>query len=876
MKILSSALLGQIRSEIEMSPVGICRYLELEKGDYNTPTAMVTEAIEDILAMPTKRYPVVRPELEESHLDIEVLVDISLREIFNALFDTGMKVDSGEPRVPNVIIADRLGRRLQAAQFIAEAVEDNGTDLASLESIILSKTCKDGYIAVSDIPDTGSFNFSKGVMSEEDWEARTGYWATDQSRKLALFMVSTVVETLEEFEYKNERNDGKEVGYLCCNSAKYLQDHCSRYRDFSMKTEPMTVPPKDWTKAYQGGFYTTSLNFHYNFIKRKNALQSHAMMGDTLDIEHAVGVNKAQQTAYRVNLNVHNTMLALLESGEKVDFLEFTQDTPPELLEKIECSQEYLEEDAKTELTEEELSAYNAARSEHYSNVKEQKTELDRFRSKCLSKQSTIDVAVKYAEESALWFVTNCDYRGRYYTHTTTLSPLGSDLDRGYLEFAEGHRLGSQEAINYVAHSVANNFGKDKLTIQDRVMWTYFNTQMLSDIANDPVGNLDMWQFEDDPTQALVSAFEWTAIMENGVDHVSHFINYRDQSCSGLGVFSALLRDATGGGAVNLTDNSTMRDVYTEVLTIAMSDSRLDEALEKLNGRDIDDRQLGAEALQIVREKCPRVFKERKLAKRPVMTMVYASRFITCLEEIYDVLRSDKYRINSILDRKQFNVFSKLLAHAVWMSIGDVVIGAKTGMDWMIDSVKTVATSRTKNLPVLVKMEEGKPYKVLSGDKKRQNFCTKVTWTTPTGLVVHQSYDQVHTDVLVQRSRSGKAKSIYFKSAVSGLVDVNKMANGINANYVHSLDSSLLTRIVNSYSGELSVIHDSFGCHAHLGAELDKVQREQFVKLFEQDLLGKLRQELQDQIGDGSILDAPPFIGDLDLNQVLNSHFIYS
>ena len=72
----------------------------------------------------------------------------------------------------------------------------------------------------------------------------------------------------------------------------------------------------------------------------------------------------------------------------------------------------------------------------------------------------------------------------------------------------------------------------------------------------------------------------------------------------------------------------------------------------------------------------------------------------------------------------------------------------------------------------------------------------------------------------------------------------------------------------------LSMIHDSYGCHAPLVASMRQVIREEFYKMHSNDLLKNLQLELQEQLG--VQLPDPPERGDLDIGLVLTSDYFFA
>jgi DNA-directed RNA polymerase len=112
--------------------------------------------------------------------------------------------------------------------------------------------------------------------------------------------------------------------------------------------------------------------------------------------------------------------------------------------------------------------------------------------------------------------------------------------------------------------------------------------------------------------------------------------------------------------------------------------------------------------------------------------------------------------------------------------------------------------------------------------------------------------------------------------------DSRGQANGIAPNYVHSLDGAHLRALARSAKkagiDHLSVVHDSFATHAARTDELAKLLRSTFVDQYEPDLLRRFYEEVYATLPPAwaAALPEPPAGGDLDLNEVRRSPYLFS
>ena len=108
-------------------------------------------------------------------------------------------------------------------------------------------------------------------------------------------------------------------------------------------------------------------------------------------------------------------------------------------------------------------------------------------------------------------------------------------------------------------------------------------------------------------------------------------------------------------------------------------------------------------------------------------------------------------------------------------------------------------------------------------------------------------------------------------------LDGKRMVNGIAPNYIHSLDATLMFRTVERLMARgvssFALIHDSYGVHAADTDKLAEEVREAYIELFEDNPL----YDFVEQAAPFKALEVKDImIGDLDLNEVRNSEYIFS
>ena len=103
--------------------------------------------------------------------------------------------------------------------------------------------------------------------------------------------------------------------------------------------------------------------------------------------------------------------------------------------------------------------------------------------------------------------------------------------------------------------------------------------------------------------------------------------------------------------------------------------------------------------------------------------------------------------------------------------------------------------------------------------------------------------------------------------------------DGIVAHLVHSMDAAHMMRTIHRLYAEgirhFAMVHDSYGVHACDVDLLNRVLREEFVRIYSEPVLQNFRDQ-QRKAHPGISLPDPPQTGDLDIQQVLSSPYFFA
>jgi DNA-directed RNA polymerase len=584
---------------------------------------------------------------------------------------------------------------------------------------------------------------------------------------------------------------------------------------------PMVHAPRDWKHPYAGGYLTDALKPRLVRTRSREYLDE---LG-SLDLSNVLqAVNAVQATPWRINTRVLEVLRTLWDNEINSKGLPSRHDKP------LPVRPHGVPTDAKmADLAIEQQEALKEWKREA-AKIHEKNYSLRSERAQVAQK---LFVADKFKGEDAIYFPHYLDFRGRVYPYANFLNPQGDDVAKGLLQFAEGKALGETGAYWLAVH-IANLFGVDKVSFDDRIDWVMQHEEQILESALDPIDGEGFWQTADDPFCALAACIEWMGYKTNGDAHVSHLSIAMDGSCSGLQHFSALLRDEIGGAAVNLVPSEKPADVYTAVSKRAqvMSDESDSEYASTWQGKFC-----------------------RKVAKQPTMTLCYSATkrgMHKQIEAALDKLDAEEGRwLHGDVENYAASGYA---AAVIWDALGEVVVAARGAMDWLQSASKLLSKAK---LPI--------------------------RWTTPMGLPVMQAY-RIEEGTRVKVFVDGVETKLML-AVETEEIDSRRQSSGIAPNFVHSLDSSHLMRTAQLCTingiGSLAVIHDSFGTHACDTDKLHAVIRTAFVEQYTPDVLGRFRDEVGTQLRATRpelLAELPelPGYGSLDLQAVHNSDFLFA
>ncbi|TYZ68673.1 hypothetical protein PybrP1_007405 [[Pythium] brassicae (nom. inval.)] len=608
---------------------------------------------------------------------------------------------------------------------------------------------------------------------------------------------------------------------------------------------PMLVPPKRWDSVVNGGY----LKLHTKIMRqRDSAWQMDCVKrGEMQPLFKAL--NLLAEVPWVINKDVLDVILKVWENGGGFGDLPSRVD-----LELPEWKPEY-ETDPEARETYEKMVR----------KIQQRNQELHSLRCDTLYK---LQVAEEFKDEQALYYPYNMDFRGRVYPIPPNLNHLGSDLSRSLLIFRDRKPLGVS-GLRWLKIHLANVFGVDKCSFDERVAFTEAHLHKAVASARDPFGEGDCawWKDADYPFLALGVCFELARALASPdpTQYLSNIPIHQDGSCNGLQHYAALGRDELGGQQVNLVPAPAPSDVYTGVATQVMQKVERDAALELPDELpdvervlDDDSPEERARKLAVREQWALRRRKKhaqfllgtitRKVVKQTVMTSVYGVTYIGARKQISarleEVFLTKGMLMDSELEDQIYHA-SCYAAEVTMESMGDLFTSARNIMTWLGDCASKVAGNGQA-----------------------------MSWITPLGLPVVQPYRRNTS----QQVRT-KVQHVLMVLTEQLPVSSGRQKTAFPPNFVHSLDSThMLMTAVKCLEDDgiaFAAVHDSYWTHASSVDTMNVRLREQFVELYEQPLLEDLLTELRLRFPKTHFHDIPE-LGTLDLAVVKDSPYFFN
>ena len=628
------------------------------------------------------------------------------------------------------------------------------------------------------------------------------------------------------FTHLQQPRKGKKVGVLYLNSNLMEQLKREPVGDFIAKHLPMVVEPKPWRRLNEGGFLESKTSFvrvKPGDVEQKLYTDAAIKSGDLKQVFK--GLDVLGKTPWQINKEVLGVLMEAWNGGEEIANM-------PPLNPEFEIP------------PEPDASADPLQRRNWIRAVKAIENERSGLHSQRCFMNLQLEIARAFRNQT-IYFPHNVDYRGRAYPMPTYLNHMGADHTRAILKFAKGKELGTK-GLRWLKIHLANLYGLDKSSFDERESFTNENIPNIVESANNPLRGSRWWLQAEDPWQCLAACLELKAALDlpDPTTFVSSLPVHQDGTCNGLQHYAALGGDSWGARQVNLEPGDRPADVYSAVADLAK------QAIDK-------DAAVGNKFGQVLKGKVT-----RKVVKQTVMTNVYGVTFAGAKKQVckqIDALYPDLGKqcgipnllLSTYIARHIFTALASMFrgAHDIQYWLGE--IGGRvcraltpTQLQQIADSYAgteceaSVGRKRAKGARK-TRVSEKSGY-----DELVQQFRSTVVWTTPLRMPVAQPYRKTNT----KEVRTCLQAVVYPINDQTDPVNKRKQLQGFPPNFIHSLDAShMILSALDCHEQGLSfaAVHDSFWTHAADIDTMNGILREAFIKIHEEDVVGRLASEFE-------------------------------
>ena len=443
-----------------------------------------------------------------------------------------------------------------------------------------------------------------------------------------------------------------------------------------------------------------------------------------------------------------------------------------------------------------------------------------------------IERSLQMAEElkdRTIWQSYHCDHRGRFYTSNKYVTTMGPDTEKALLNFDKPQPV-DDTGMKWLLRSAAGHYGLSKSTWKERGEWGENNIKKICAVAQDPFKNLDLWRDANDPWQFLQVCKGVDQALKTGKS--SAVIRF-DQTTSGCGILSALVRDEKVGRLCNLWGD-TPQDLYTKVA-------------EKVTERLTQDLQLGDEKQKALAELWLGRGIDRSLTKGPILASPYGGSYMGLCDSLVEAL--DEHLGYVPLEEFALTVAmpAKYLARHLWTELKEEISSCLAVKQWLMKITRKVM----KFAPVEFTMPSGWPMKIADREPS-----TRTVRTYLFGKKLNVNLQDQPLDAKLSSTQANKS---------------------IGANFVHAWDAAYLVSLVDQlYGSNVDVIvnHDCFGV-APIHAEKFHSQLLRTMNdLYKEDQLSLLHEEITFKTG--MRMPEPPMINTLDPVSIGTNPYLFS
>ena len=485
------------------------------------------------------------------------------------------------------------------------------------------------------------------------------------------------------------------------------------------------------------------------------------------------------------------------------------------------------------------------------------------------------------------------DYRGRLYYDEPFFNFQSSDLAKGILQFSEPKLLTdegnrwlaihtaasynqsygideipewvSQDYRAYLKSEGLESIAVDKMTLDDRVEWTQQNLDWILEKGS----KLEFAENAEKKVMFLAACVEWHDYVTTEGDYYSCLPLPIDGSNNGWQHLGAISKDEETGELVGLVPVDIQKDFYVQTakeLINQTSDNRLMEILSSMPMKSI----------------------RKGISKRGSMTRAYSAGAGKIAENMYFDCRVEDYHDTYGIDKNDCKKFARILIQAIntvcpgplatmgyLQGLAAFEIG-KTGIDpALIERRRELVRTKEPTDEELDELDD--LTKTISEQGKVTTYgngMKQICWTTPSGFqVTYEDWQMLNSRQQV--TITGYRRVNHVVKHASDKPDIKKFMCGISPNFIHSMDASHMSLVIDEWDGVFGAVHDSFATHASDVDSLLALTKDKFIDMYDVD---NFYNYIEDQIiTNKTDLDVDqPDRGSLQIREIEDSDYFFA
>lgn len=446
-----------------------------------------------------------------------------------------------------------------------------------------------------------------------------------------------------------------------------------------------------------------------------------------------------------------------------------------------------------------------------------------------------IESGLRECEELAgrpVWFSYCLDFRGRLYTANRYATHQGPDHQKACVLFGRGE-LCSVSAFEWLLKAAAGHWGL-RTSWPQRLRWGQTHLHDMVASGREPFEMVGWWRQAKEPWQflQLCRAIQQQVEAPNSPCRVPVRL---DQTCSGVGIAAALMRDRHLARLTNVW-GTTRRDLYAHVA------ERLTGVLER-------DLHAGPMHHGGWAEFWLELGVDRTITKAPVMTTCYGSQYLGHVEQLIEVLEKRKARLPLKHWERGYVVPAQYLAKRLQTVLMDELLSCLRLRAWLSGTCRTVVR------------------------KER-----KLRWVGPMDFPVELGWQHDQRRVVNSLTRGRRR----WQAATDGIgrdgLSALATNRSITANLIHSFDAAFCHALIcraAEHGASLLTNHDCFAVIPSNAGWLHHTLLDLMATTYREDWLGEVADQFRCANTDLAI-QPPPMVGDLNPGEIGQNTMLFS